>query len=108
MDLYLVNGYISGDRAQTPYWYDYGKLALGNAAFVHDASNWPAMRGRSLAGYEPKKVWLNDGAGRFTEIAQAVGASDRYDGRAVAVADLDGDGALAVLVANQRRPVPAL
>ena len=103
-DLYLVNGYISGDTKQLPYWYDYGKLALGNAAFVRDARNWPPLKGRSLAGYEPKRVWLNDGVGRFTEIAQAVGASDRYDGRAVATADIDGDGSLDILVANQNGP----
>ncbi len=32
------------------------------------------MEGRSLSGYQRKRVWLNDGAGRFTEVAQAVGA----------------------------------
>jgi hypothetical protein len=63
------------------------------------------MRGRSLSGYQRKRVWLNDGAGRFTEVAQVVGATDTYDGRAVALADLGNRGVLDVIVANQRGPL---
>jgi hypothetical protein len=63
------------------------------------------MRGRSLSGYQRKRVWINDGAGHFSDVAQEVGATDTYDGRAVALADLDNDGALDVLVANQRGPL---
>src|SRR4029079_7744033 len=52
-----------------------------------------------------KRVWLNDGAGRFTDVAQVVGVADVYDGRAVALADLSNRGVLDVLVANQRGPL---
>ena len=38
-------------------------------------------------------------------MSQFVGATDQYDGRAVALADLDNRGALEVLVANQRGPL---
>ena len=103
-DLYLVNGYISADRNQS-YWYDYSKVAGGNSAIIGDAKNWPAMRGRSLAGYQQKRVWVNDGAGKFTEVAQAVGATDRYDGRSVALGDFGNRGALDVVVANQKGPL---
>ena len=103
-DLYLVNGYISaGER--TSYWYDFAVIALGHSNIIGDAANWPAMRGRSLSGYQRKRVWLNDGVGRFTEVAQIVGATDTYDGRAVALADLGNRGALDVIVANQRGPL---
>jgi hypothetical protein len=63
------------------------------------------MKGRSLSGYQRKRVWVNDGAGRFTEVAQVVGATDAFDGRAAALADLRNNGALDVLVANQRGPL---
>ena len=63
------------------------------------------MKGRSLSGYQRKRVWLNDGAGRFTDVAQAVGATDAYDGRAVALADSSNRGVLDVIVANQRGPL---
>ena len=104
LDIYLVNGYVSaGDR--TSYWYDFSEIAVGHSAIIGDARNWPPMRGRSLSGYQRKRVWLNDGLGRFTEVAQVVGVDDVFDGRAVALADLSNTGALDVLVANQRGPL---
>ena len=63
------------------------------------------MKGRSLSGYQQKRVWVNDGAGRFTDVAQAVGARDTFDGRSVALADLWNRGVLDVVVANQRGPL---
>jgi len=104
LDLYLTNGYVSLARNRS-YWYDFSKVAGGNSSIIGDAKNWPAMDGRSLSGYQQKKVWINDGAGRFENVAQAVGATDTYDGRSVALADLWNTGALDVVVANQRGPL---
>jgi hypothetical protein len=104
LDLYLTNGYVSLDRTRS-YWYDFTKIAGGNSAIIGDAKDWPAMDGRSLSGYQQKHVWLNDGAGRFVDVAQAVGVTDTYDGRAVAMADLWNRGVLDVIVANQRGPL---
>jgi enediyne biosynthesis protein E4 len=104
LDLYLVNGYVSLDRNRS-YWYDFAKVAGGNSSIIGDAANWPAFEGRSLSGYQQKRVWLNDGAGKFVDVAQAVGATDTYDGRSVALADLWNNGALDVVVANQRGPL---
>jgi hypothetical protein len=104
LDLYLVNGYVSaGDR--TSYWYDFAQIAVGHSRIIGDARNWPAMRGRSLSGYQHSRVWINDGAGRFTEVAQDVGATDTFDGRAVVFADLQNRGVLDVIVANQNGPL---
>ena len=103
-DLYLTNGYISaGERGS--YWYDFGVIAGGHSTIIGDAKNWPPMRGRSFSGYQRKRVWVNDGAGQMTDVAQVVGATDTYDGRAVAFADLGNRGALDVIVANQRGPL---
>lgn len=104
LDLYLTNGYVSLDRNKS-YWYDFAKVAGGNSAIIGDAKDWPAMDGRSLSGYQQKRVWLNDGAGKFIDVAQAVGVRDVYDGRAVALADLWNTGSLDVIVANQRGPL---
>lgn len=104
LDLYLTNGNVSLDRNRT-YWYDYSKVAGGNRAIISDAANWPPLDGRSLSGYQQKRVWLNDGAGQFREVAQLVGVTDVYDGRAVAMADFSNRGVLDVVVANQRGPV---
>jgi hypothetical protein len=104
LDLYLTNGNVSLDRSRT-YWYDYSKVAGGNEAIISDAANWPPLEGRSLGGYQQKHVWINDGAGRFTEVATMAGVTDLYDGRSVAMADFDNRGVLDVVVANQRGPL---
>jgi hypothetical protein len=104
LDLYLTNGYVSLERG-TNYWYDFTKIAGGNSTIIADAANWPPMRNRSLSGFQPKRVWVNDGAGKFTDVAQVVGARDTFDGRAVVLADLWNRGALDVVVANQRGPL---
>jgi hypothetical protein len=103
-DLYLVNGYISaGER--TSYWYDFSVIAVGHSAIIGDAANWPAMNGRSLSGYQRKRVWMNDGRGRFADVSQVAGVTDTYDGRAVALADFSNRGVLDAVVANQRGPL---
>lgn len=104
LDLFCTNGYISMDRSAS-YWYDFSKITGGNQAIISDAANWPPMKGRSLSGYQQKKLWINDGSGSFTEVSQAIGASDLFDGRAVAMADLWNRGALDLVIANQKGPL---
>jgi hypothetical protein len=103
-DLYVVNGYISADR-NASYWYDYSKISGAHGAIITDAKNWPVMGNQSLSGFQQKKLWINDGAGRFNEVAQAVGAKDIYDGRSVALGDFENKGKLDIVVSNQKGPL---
>jgi hypothetical protein len=103
LDLYQVNGDISLDPDHS-YWYDYSKVAGGNRAIISDAANWPPLKGRSLSGYQQKRVWMNDGAGQFKEVAQLIGVTDRFDGRSVALADFSNSGGLDAIVANEKGP----
>jgi enediyne biosynthesis protein E4 len=103
LDLYLVNGYISANKNES-YWYDYGKIAGGLKGLIGDASLWPRIGGQSLSGRQAKCLWLNKGNG-FIDVAAATGATDRYDGRAVVLADLFNRGVLDVIVANQKGPL---
>jgi hypothetical protein len=104
LDLYTVNGNVSLDPDHS-YWYDYSKVAGGNRAIISDAANWPPLKGRSLSGYQQKRIWINDGFGQFKEVSQVVGVTDRFDGRSIALADLFNNGALDAVVANQRGPL---
>ena len=104
LDLFVTNGYVSADRRES-YWYDFSKVAGGHKDIISDAAHWPAMDGRSLSGYQLKRLWLNTGAWRFQQVAQAVGIAETHDGRAVALADLWNRGALDVIMANQRGPL---
>ena len=104
LDLYLANGYIS-DEPNTDYWYDYAKVVGGHREIIIDAMNWPAMNGRTFSGYQRNKVWLNSGTGKFREVAAAVGADEIRDSRAVATLDLNRDGSLDLIVANQHQRI---
>jgi enediyne biosynthesis protein E4 len=104
LDLLVTNGFVSLDKSRS-YWYDFARVAGGHSSIIADALNWPAFDGRSLAGYQTKRLWINDGAGRFVDVARAVGVTETYDGRAVALADLWNRGVLDVVVANQNGPL---
>lgn len=104
VDLYVTNGNVSLDKDKS-YWYDYSKVAGGNKAIIADAANWPPLNNRSLSGYQKKRIWINDGAGSFKEVAQLVGVTDVNDGRSVALADFTNSGKLDVVVANQKGPL---
>jgi hypothetical protein len=103
-DIYVTNGNVSLDKEHN-YWYDFTKIAGGNKAIINDAANWPPSTGRSLAGYQQKKIFMNDGSGQFKEVAQAVGVTDVFDGRSVALADFGNRGVLDAVVANQNGPI---
>lgn len=104
LDLYVANGYVSAEKG-SDYWYDFSKVAGGNRTIIADAKNWPPMEGRSLSGYQENKIWLNDGAGKFQEVAGPVGGSLDLDSRAVVYADLWNRGILDLIVASQNGPV---
>ncbi len=104
LDIYLVNGYVSANPKKS-YWYDYSQITGANATIISDASKWPDMKDMSLSGYQQKRVWMNDGQGKFLEVAQTVGARDLNDGRSVALGDLWNRGVLDVVTANQNGPL---
>jgi enediyne biosynthesis protein E4 len=104
LDLFLTNGYVSL-APNSNYWYDFSKVTVGNNTIIGDAKNWAPMDNRSLSGYQTKRVWLNDGAGRFNDVAQTVGVRETFDGRGVAVVDLWNRGVMDVIVANQKAPL---
>ncbi|MEO8576368.1 MAG: CRTAC1 family protein [Gemmatimonadales bacterium] len=102
-ELFVANGFISADR-QKNYWYAMSKIAGANGRLFEDAATWPAFGNLSLSGYEPSRVYINRGVAGWIDVAKNVGATDLYDGRAVALADLSNRGAVDVVVANQNQP----
>ena len=102
-DLFVANGFISADPRRS-YWYAMSKIAGAHGRLFEDAATWPPFGNASLSGYEQSRMFLNRGLSGWVDVAGAVGVSDHYDGRAVALADLWNRGALDVIVANQNQP----
>ena len=102
-ELFVANGFISADRGKS-YWYAMSKIAGANARLFEDAKTWPAFGDASLSGFERSRVYLNRGVAGWVDVAAQVGATDEYDGRGVALADLTNRGAVDVIVANQNQP----
>lgn len=101
-DLFVANGFVSADPDRS-YWYAMSKIAGAHRRLFEDAATWPPFGNASLSGYEQSRVFLNRGLSGWVDVAEAVGVRDRYDGRAVALADLSNRGALDVIVANQNQ-----
>jgi hypothetical protein len=78
---------------------------MGTGRLFQDTKNWPPIGDASLSGYERSRVLLSRGGKVLLDVAEAVGATDVLDGRAVAFADLWNRGALDVLIANQKGPL---
>ncbi len=104
-DLFVANGFVTGDEGAGDYWYNMTKVGGAASEVVVDAANWPTMGGMDLSGNERSRVLLNRNGRIFTDVAEAAGVTDTYDGRSVVLVDLFDRGALDVVVANQRGPL---
>src|SRR6266566_3255508 len=102
-ELFIVNGYVSGDRNRS-YWYAASKIAGAYGPVFEDARSWPAIGTASLSGYERSRVLVNRGLAGWRDVAAQVGVTDEYDGRAVVLVDLFNRGVVDVVVANQKQP----
>ena len=100
LDIYMVNGFFSGEKEE--YWFDLATTVTVPEFDPLNSMNWAPMGNKSLSGYEPSRLFRNEGNDIFTEIAAAAGVEDyRRDGRGIAVADYDNDGDLDMYVTNQ-------
>lgn len=122
-DLYVANGFISGEQpqempagifiepasGQSDASFRMGTLQGLPGAVMQRGSvfsgmfNADAKLGKlSFAGYERDCVFLNHG-GDFSDVAPLVGVERSWDGRAVASIDFNNDGALDLLVSTRNQ-----
>jgi Flp pilus assembly protein TadD/peroxiredoxin len=117
-DLYVANGYISEPDGRTAESVDASSFfwrqvvaqspSNGGAAPAYERG-WNAINelirsDTTWNGYERNVFYANNGDGTFSDISGVVGLDFLDDSRAFALADLDHDGRLEVVLKNRTAP----
>jgi len=100
LDIMVANGYISANPKEE-YFAKLATTVTRPNFDPIDAMNWPVMGDATFAGYEPKRVFHNEGNETFKEVAAELGLADTRDGRGLAIFDFDNDGDLDVYMSCQ-------
>ena len=117
-DLYVTNGYITAPQTPSAPAADLGSFfwrqvvgrspddATPSLAYEHgwNALNELIRTDSSWSGHERNVLLANNGDGTFTEVSGPLGLDFLEDGRSFALADLDGDGRLEVILKNRNGP----
>ena len=112
-DLYIANGYLTGwdDRdVSSFFWRQVVSKSPQNATPSESYERgWNAINEliRSDAtwnGHERNVLYVNNQDGTFTDVSGVVGLDFIEDSRAFALADVDRDGKLEVLLKNRNAP----
>jgi tetratricopeptide (TPR) repeat protein len=100
LDIMVANGYISANPKEE-YFTKLAQTVTRPNFDPIDAMNWPVMGDSTFSGYEPKRVFHNEGNETFREVADSLGLADLRDGRGLAMFDFDQDGDLDVYLSCQ-------
>jgi enediyne biosynthesis protein E4 len=95
-------GFIKGTVNR---WPELQALGTSNDQIVHDPRLWPSFKpGADLAGHDANAFFARAADGRYHDIAPELGLAEPMVSRGIAIADIDGDGRLDFVVANQWGP----
>ncbi|HYK36616.1 FG-GAP-like repeat-containing protein [Alloacidobacterium sp.] len=112
-DLYIANGYVSGaDRSDLSSFF--WRQVVGRSpddstpsqAYEHgwNAVNELIRSDSSWSGYERNVLYSNNRDGTFSEISGPAGLDFLDDSRSFALADIDHDGRLELILKNRTAP----
>jgi hypothetical protein len=94
-----ATGFIKGKINR---WPELQSLGTSNSRIVHDPRLWPSFKpGADLSGSDLNPFFVRGADGRFYDIGREVGFTEPMVTRAIAVADVDGDGRLDFAFGNQ-------
>src|SRR2546425_1996724 len=117
-DLYIANGYISGPKSSARdnadlssfFWRQLvAKSPQNQTPSLQYEQGWNAINelirsDSSWSGHERNVFYANNHDGTFSEVSGTVGLDFLEDSRAFALADLDQDGRLEVVLKNRNAP----
>jgi hypothetical protein len=83
-------------------WPELQALGTSNDQIIHNPRFWPSFRpGADLSGNDWNPFFVRDAHGRYHDIAPLLGLATPMVSRGIAIADVDGDGRLDFITANQ-------
>jgi hypothetical protein len=95
-------GFMKGEINR---WPELQSLGTANDQIMHDPRLWPKFRpGDDLSGHDPDAFFVRGSDGKYHDVAEEVGLGEPMNSRAIATADVDGDGRLDMVIANQFGP----
>ena len=112
-DLYVANGYISGLEKRDVSSFFWRQVVAKSPRDPSPSSDyergWGAMNelirsDSTWNGHERNILLTNNRDGTFSDISGVAGLDLRDDSRAFALADLDGDGRLEIILKNRNAP----
>lgn len=112
-DLYIANGYISGPDSPDLASFFWRQLVAKSPQNSSPSPNyehgWNAINelirsDGKWSGYERNIAYLNNGDSTFSNVSGVVGLDFVDDSRSFALADLDHDGRLEVVLKNRTAP----
>lgn len=102
MEAMQAVGFLRGNINR---WPELQELAMGNDRLLHHPQSWPRFQpGDDLSGDQHNPFFVLAKDGRYYDLAGDLGLDEPQVTRGIATADVDGDGALDFVLANQWEP----
>jgi len=113
LDLYIANGFVSGPSRydlNSYFWRQVVANSPDERVSSHDyEQGWNAINelirsDGTWSGYERNVFYVNNRNGTFSDVSAALGLDFPEDGRSFALADIDHDGRLEILLKSRNAP----
>lgn len=97
-----ATGFVKGTRNK---WPELQELAIGNDELLARTKIWPRLTlGSDLSGHDHDYFFVKDNNGRYFDVALKLGVNMSHITRGLAISDVDHDGDLDLITANQWEP----
>lgn len=98
-ELLQATGFVKGERNR---WPELQEVAMGNDQLISHPSAWLSFRpGDDLSGSQHNPLFVRVDDGHYVDVAGELGIDEPWVSRGIALGDVDGDGLLDAVVANQ-------